>query len=164
MKAGTHTNSRPGTRGAFQFIFTPLHIYAEATHLIKGLDHIGIAVHSIGDILPIYQQLLGLKLEKLKDSTEHKIKAALLIVGETKIELIEPLDTESPIFKFLEKHGQGLHHISFKVDNIEETLDKLRAKGAILIDEKPRIGFEGGKIAFLHPKSTGNVLIELCQE
>ena len=132
--------------------------------MITRLDHIGIAVHSIEDTLPIYTQLLGLKLVKLEDAKQHGIKAALLAVGETNIELIEPLDKESPISKFLEKRGQGIHHIAFKVDNIEKSLDELKAKGVALIDKKPRIGFEGGKIAFLHPKSTGNVLIELCQK
>jgi len=132
--------------------------------MITRLDHISIAVHSIEDTLPIYTQLLGLKLEKLEDAKQHRIKAALLAVGETNIELIEPLDKESPISKFLEKRGQGIHHIAFKVDNIEKALDELKAKGVVLIDKKPRIGFEGGKIVFLHPKSTGNVLIELCQK
>jgi len=132
--------------------------------MITCLDHIGIAVHSIEDTLPIYTQLLGLKLVKLEDAKQHGIKAALLAVGETNIELIEPLDKESPISKFLEKRGQGIHHIAFKVDNIEKSLDQLKAKGVTLIDKKPRIGFEGGKIAFLHPKSTGNILIELCQK
>lgn len=132
--------------------------------MITCLDHIGIAVHSIEDTLPIYTQLLGLKLVKLEDAKQHGIKAALLAVGETNIELIEPLDKESPISKFLEKRGQGIHHIAFKVDNIEKSLDELKAKGVALIDKKPRIGFEGGKIAFLHPKSTGNILIELCQK
>lgn len=132
--------------------------------MITRLDHIGIAVHSIEDTMPIYTQLLGLKLEKLEDAKQHGIKAALLAVGEINIELIEPLDKESPISKFLEKRGQGIHHIAFKVDNIEKSLNELKAKGVALIDKKPRIGFEGGKIAFLHPKSTGNVLIELCQK
>lgn len=132
--------------------------------MITRLDHIGIAVHSIEDTLPIYVQLLGLKLEKLEDAKQHGIKAALLAVGEIKIELMEPSDKETPISKFLEKRGQGMHHISFRVDNIEKALDELKAKGVALIDEKPRVGFEGGKIAFLHPKSTGNVLIELCQK
>ena len=132
--------------------------------MITRLDHIGIAVHSIEDTLPIYTQLLGLKLEKLEDAKQHGIKAALLTVGETNIELLEPLNKESPISKFLEKRDQGIHHIAFEVDNIEKSLDELKAKGVALIDKKPRIGFEGGKIAFLHPKSTGNVLIELCQK
>lgn len=131
--------------------------------MIIGLDHVGIAVNRMDDVLPIYQQLLGLKLEKLKDAEQHKIKAAFLAVGETSIELIESLDKESPVSKFLEKQGQGIHHIAFRVNNIEKMLEQLKAKGIVLIDEKPRTGIEGGKIAFLHPKSTGNVLIELCE-
>lgn len=131
--------------------------------MIIGLDHIGIAVNKIDDALLVYEQLLGLKLENLKEAKNHKIKAAFLAVGETSIELIEPLNKESPVSKFLEKRGQGIHHVAFKVDNIEKMLKLLKNKGATLIDEKPRIGVEGGKIAFLHPKSTGNVLVELCE-
>jgi methylmalonyl-CoA/ethylmalonyl-CoA epimerase len=132
-------------------------------NVIIGLDHVGIAVNKIDDVLPVYEQLLGLKLENLKEAKHHKIKAAFLAVGETSIELIEPLNKESPVSKFLEKRGQGIHHVAFKVDNIEKMLERLKDKGMMLIDEKPRIGIEGGKIAFLHPKSTGNVLIELCE-
>jgi len=132
--------------------------------MITGLDHIGIAVKKIDDVLPIYEQFLGLKLKKMETSKQHKIKVALLAVGETNIELIEPMGKESSISKFLEKRGQGIHHIAFKVDNIEKMLEQLKDKGVVLIDEKPRRGIEGGKIAFLHPKSTGNVLIELCSE
>lgn len=131
--------------------------------MITGLDHIGIAVNKIDDTLPIYEQLLGLKLEKLKEARQHKVKAALLAVGNMNIELIEPLGKESPVAKFLEKRGQGLHHLAFKVSNIEEMLQQLKAKGVALIDEKPRTGIEGGNIAFLHPKTTGNILIELCE-
>ena len=132
--------------------------------MAKSLAHIGIAVHSIAETLPFYTQTLGLKLETLKESKQHKIKAAMLTVGQTHIELIEPLNKENPIYKFLQKRGQGIHHIALKVDNIEETLTKLKKEGIALIDSEPRIGIEGGKIAFLHPKSTGNVLMELCQE
>jgi len=132
--------------------------------MITGLNHIGIAVKKIDDVLPIYEQFLGLKLKKMETSKQHKIKVALLAVGETNIELIEPMGKESSISKFLEKRDQGIHHIAFKVDNIEKMLEQLKDKGVVLIDEKPRRGIEGGKIAFLHPKSTGNVLIELCSE
>jgi methylmalonyl-CoA/ethylmalonyl-CoA epimerase len=132
--------------------------------MTKGLAHIGIAVHSISETLPIYQQILGFKLETIKESKQHKIKAAMLSVGQTHIELIEPLDDESSISKFLQKRGQGIHHIALKVENIEDALSRLKAKDITLIDEEPRVGVEGGKIAFIHPKSTGNVLIELCQE
>jgi len=137
--------------------------FCKGEKMITGLDHIAIAVEKIDDILPTYEKLLGLKLESLKEAKQHKIKAAFLDVGETSIELIEPLNKESPVSKFLEKRGQGIHHIAFKVDNIEKTLKQLKNKGVVLIDEKPRIGIKGGEIAFLHPKSTGNVLIELCE-
>ena len=131
--------------------------------MIIGLDHVGIAVNKMDDVLPIYERLLGLKLNKLEEAKHHKIKAAFLAIGETNIELIEPLDKESPVSKFLEKRGQGIHHIALRVNDIEKMLEQLKAKGIVLIDEKPRTGIEGGKIAFLHPKSTGNVLIELCE-
>lgn len=131
--------------------------------MITGLDHIAIAVKKIDESLSTYEHVLGLKLESLKEAEQHKIKAAFLTVGETSIELIEPLNKESPVSKFLEKRGKGIHHIAFKVDNIVKALKQLKNKDVILIDEKPRIGIEGGKIAFLHPKSTGNVLIELCE-
>ena len=131
--------------------------------MITDMEHIGIAVNRIDDVLNFYKDLLGLKLEKIEESRQHKIKAALLIVDDMKIELIEPLDKESPISKFLERKGQGIHHIAFGVDNLETMIKQLKSNGVILIDEKPRIGIEGQKIAFLHPKSTGNVLIELCE-
>jgi methylmalonyl-CoA/ethylmalonyl-CoA epimerase len=131
--------------------------------LIVGLDHVGVAVSRLDTVLPVYERLFGLRLEGVRESKEQKIKAVLFAVGGTNIELLEPLDKESPIAKFLEKRGQGIHHIAFRVDNIEEMLGQLKAKGVVLIDEKPRRGIEGGKIAFLHPKSTGDVLIELCE-
>lgn len=131
--------------------------------LIVGLDHVGVAVSRLDNVLPVYERLFGLRLEGVRESKEQKIKAVLFAVGGTNIELLEPLDKESPIAKFLEKRGQGIHHIAFRVDNIEEMLEQLKAKGVVLIDEKPRRGIEGGKIAFLHPKSTGDVLIELCE-
>jgi methylmalonyl-CoA/ethylmalonyl-CoA epimerase len=117
----------------------------------------------LSDILPIYEKLLGLKLERLEESKQHGIKAAVLAAGEVHIELLAPLDEESTISRFLEKRGPGIHHVAFKVENIEEMLSQLKNKGVRLIDERPRIGIEGGKIAFVHPKSTGNVLIELCE-
>ena len=131
--------------------------------MIVGLDHIGVAVKKIDDTLTIYEKLLGLKLEKIKESEQQKIRAALFTVGETRIELIEPQSPESPVSKFLEKRGQGIHHIAFKVNDIEGMLKQLKEAGVVLIDEKPRTGIDGGKIAFLHPKSTGDVLIELCE-
>jgi methylmalonyl-CoA/ethylmalonyl-CoA epimerase len=131
--------------------------------MIIGLEHVGIATHSITALLPLYEQILGLKLETSTESKDHGIQAAVFSVGETKIELIEPLERDSAISKFIEKRGQGIHHIAFRVDNMEKMLEQLKEQGIALIDEHPRAGLEGGKMAFLHPKSTGNVLIELCE-
>ena len=133
------------------------------TNVITNLDHIGIAVYNIQQTLPFYTQTLGLRLEGTKEAKQNRVKAALLKAGDTTIELLEPLDQESPIAKHLQKRGQGIHHLAFKVDNIEKTLEQLKNKGIIAVDEKPRTGIEGGKIAFLHPKSTAGVLIELCE-
>jgi len=131
--------------------------------MLIGLDHIGVAVDSIDNMLPLYEQLLGLKLRKRRTAKAHKIKTALLAAGETTIELMEPLNKESIVSKFLENRGQGIHHVAFRVTNLETMLMRLKKKGVVLVDETPRTGVEGGKIAFLHPKSTGNVLIELCE-
>ena len=130
--------------------------------MLVGLDHIGVAVNSIEDMLPLYEQLLGLKLRECKIVKTHKIKTALLTAGEITIELMEPLNRESLVSKFIEKRGQGIHHIALRVTSLEKMLKRLKNRGVVLVDETPRIGVEGGKIAFLHPKSTGNVLIELC--
>jgi len=132
--------------------------------MITGIDHIGIAVNKLEEALEIYQKILGLEVRKIRLVKDQKVNAALLLVGENKIELTEPTDKESPVAKFLEKRGEGIHHIAFKVTNIEDFLKKIKDKGITLVDEKPRIGAEGFKIAFLHPKSTKNVLIELCEK
>jgi len=131
--------------------------------MITALDHIGIAVNKIDAALQVFEKILGLKLEKTSIVEDQKVKSALLHAGETKIELLEPTDKESTVARFLEKRGEGIHHISFKVTHIEDMLQQLKSKGITLIDEKPRKGAEDGKIAFLHPKSTRNVLIELCE-
>jgi len=131
--------------------------------MITGLEHIGIAVNRIDEALQVFESILGLKLEKTRTFGAQRVKIAFLEVGETKIELLEPTDKESTVAKFLEKRGEGIHHIAFKVTGIEDMLKELKDKGMILIDEEPRAGAEGGKVAFLHPKSTRNVLIELCE-
>lgn len=128
-----------------------------------GLDHIGIAVEDLDSALPFYQQALGLDLEKLVKSEKHGIRVALFRVGGTMIELMEPLDKQSPLSKFLEKRGQGIHHLAFQVSRIEEMLEKLQRKGIEMIDDQPREGLEAKKVAFLHPASSGKVLIELCE-
>jgi len=131
--------------------------------VITGLEHIGIAVNKIDDALQVFENVLGLKLEKTRTVEAQKVKIAFLHVDETKIELLEPTDREGTVAKFLEKKGEGIHHIAFRVTDIEEMIRQLKGKGIVLIDEEPRKGAEGGKIAFLHPKSTKNVLIELCE-
>ncbi len=131
--------------------------------MIINLDHVGVAVSKVEQALPLYTAVLGLKLEAIRESKQNRIRAATLTTGNTTIELIEPLDPESPIAKFLQKRGQGLHHLAFTVDDIEKSLEELKGQGVTLIDEKPRTGIEGGRVAFLHPKSTGDVLIELCE-
>ncbi len=131
---------------------------------ITAVDHIGVAVERIDDVLPFYEKALGLNLEEIKESKVNKVRGAILSAGRTRIELIEPLGKEGPLSNFLRKKGQGIHHIAFEVSNLEMMLKRLKKDGIALIDEKPRIGIKGAKIAFLHPKATGNVLIELCEE
>jgi methylmalonyl-CoA/ethylmalonyl-CoA epimerase len=132
--------------------------------MIVGLDHIAIAVDKLDEALRIYQDILGLKLQKTMIFENQKVKIAFFSVGETKVELLEPTAQESPVAKFIEKRGEGIHHIALKVTNIEALLKQLKEKGITLVDEKPRTGAEGGKVAFLHPKSLKNVLIELCEK
>jgi methylmalonyl-CoA/ethylmalonyl-CoA epimerase len=127
------------------------------------LDHIGIAVNSIDDKLKVWQNILGLKLEAIEEVPDQKVKVAVLPVGDVNIELLEPLGEESTVRKFIDKRGEGLHHLCFEVDDIEEVLSDMQAHGVALIDQKPRIGASGKKIAFVHPKNTGGVLIELTE-
>lgn len=135
----------------------------EEKHMIKGLDHVAIAVNKIEDALQIFEQTLGLKLEHIKTVEEQRVRIAILRVGQTKIELLEPTDTESTIAKFLTTRGEGLHHLALEVSDIEAELRTLKEKGFALIDNKPRPGAEAKKIAFIHPKSTKNVLVEFVE-
>lgn len=130
--------------------------------MIKGVDHIGIAVNNLNETLAVYEKVLGLKPEKVTVLGPNKI--AFIHVGDTKIELLEPTSKESPIAKFLEKRGEGIQHIALKVDGIDDMLKAMKNKGVNLIDETPRIGAEGGKIAFIHPQSLKGVLMELCEK
>jgi len=133
--------------------------------LFQGVHHIGIAVKNLNEALEIFQGKIGLKLKKITVVENQKVKSAILSTGgETKIELLEPTCHDSPVGRFLEKRGEGIHHIAFKVRGIEELLKKLKDEGLELVNETPRIGIEGTKIAFIHPKSVKNVLIELCEE
>lgn len=132
--------------------------------MITGLEHIGIAVSDLDEALEVYEKILGLKVKRIKVIEEQKIKAALLLAGKIKIELMEPTDDEGPVARFIKKKGEGVHHIAFTVTNLEDFLKKIKEEGIVLVDEKPKIGAEGYKMAFLHPKSTRNVLLELCEK
>ena len=132
--------------------------------MINGLAHIGIAVKDLDEALEIYERILGLEVEKIRIVEEQKVKMAFLLAGEIRIELLEPTDEEGPVARFIEKRGEGVHHIAFTVADIEASLLEMKNKGIMLVDEKPRIGAEGYKIAFLHPKSIKNVLVELCEK
>ncbi len=128
------------------------------------IEHIGIAVNSIADAIPFYERVLGLKCYNIEEVADQKVKTAFFMIGQTKIELLESTDPEGPIGKFLEKRGEGIHHIAFAVENIEDRLREAEAAGIKLIDTVPRRGAEGLSIAFLHPKSTLGVLTELCED
>jgi len=130
---------------------------------ISHIEHIGIAVRSIDDHLPYYENVLGLKCYNIEEVVDQKVKTAFFKVGQTKIELLEPTSEESTVAKFIEKKGEGVHHIAFAVSDVAQALAEAEAKNVQLIDKKPRSGAEGLQIAFLHPKSTGSVLTEFCQ-
>jgi methylmalonyl-CoA epimerase len=127
------------------------------------LDHIGIAVEKIDAALPVWEGILSLPLHGIEEVADQKVKTAFMPIGESEIELLESTDPEGPIGKFLAAKGQGVHHLAFRVANIEEALAELKAKGVRLIDETPRYGAGGARIAFIHPKATGGVLVELCE-
>lgn len=128
------------------------------------IEHIGIAVSSIAEALPFYEKVLGLKCYNIEEVADQKVKTAFFMIGQTKIELLESTDPEGPVGKFIEKRGEGIHHIAFAVDNIEERLREAEDAGIRLIDSTPRKGAEGLSIAFMHPKSTFGVLTELCED
>ena len=131
--------------------------------MVHKVDHIGVAVSNLEEALKIYTDVLGLKLHGTEVVEEQKVRVAFMPVGDTEIELLESTDAEGPIAKFIEKRGEGIQHIAFRVDDIEEALEQMRQQGVRLIDEKPRYGAGGARIAFLHPKATGGVLVELCE-
>jgi len=128
------------------------------------IEHIGIAVKNLEESIKYYEEVLGLKCYNIEEVKDQKVKTAFLKVGEVKIELLESTDPEGPIGKYIEKKGEGIHHIAFAVENIEEKLKHAEEKGVRLIDSTPRNGAEGLSIGFLHPKSTYGVLTELCED
>ena len=131
--------------------------------MLKKIDHIGIAVPDLDDIKNTLSEAFGLLPEIEEEVTDQKVKVAGYHIGDSTIEYLQPISPDSPIAKYLEKKGTGIHHIAYRVENLAETLKRLQKKGFQLIDELPRGGAEGKKIAFIHPKSTNGILIELCQ-
>jgi len=132
--------------------------------MIQKISHIGIAVKNIDEVLPYYEKSLGMKCTAREEVASQKVKVAFFPVGDTRIELLEPTSPESPIAKFLEQKGEGIHHIAFDTDNIEDQLKNAKESGVRLINETPIPGAHGMQVAFLHPKSTFGVLTELCAE
>ena len=126
------------------------------------IEHIGIAVKSIEESRKYYEEILGLECYKIEEVVDQKVKTAFFMIGQTKIELLEATDPESTIAKFIEKRGQGVHHIAYSVENVDNALEDVEAKGVQLLDKKGRKGADGMTIGFLHPKSTEGVLTEFC--
>uniref|UniRef100_A0A7C3UBG8 Methylmalonyl-CoA epimerase n=2 Tax=Geoglobus ahangari TaxID=113653 RepID=A0A7C3UBG8_9EURY len=130
--------------------------------MINKIDHIGIAVKNLDEAIDLYKKL-GFEIKEIEEVPEQKVKVAMLPVGESKIELLEATSEDSPIAKFIEKRGEGVHHIAINVSDIEKALQNAKENGLQLIDEKPRIGAGGKKVAFIHPKSTKGVLLEFVE-
>lgn len=131
---------------------------------ILRIDHLGIAVNNIENGKNFWTDVLGLPFEGSETVTEQKVTTAFFPVGESEVELLEATAPDSPIAKYLEKKGQGIHHVAFAVEDIDQALAELKEKGIRLIDEKPRKGAGGARIAFLHPKSTNGILVEICEK
>lgn len=131
---------------------------------ITHIEHIGIAVKNLEESIKYYENVLGLECYAIEEVKDQKVKTAFFMVGQTKIELLESTEADGPIGKFIEKKGEGIHHLAFASVNLEKSLGEIESKGIQLIDKQPRKGAEGLNIAFLHPKSTGGVLTELCEK
>jgi methylmalonyl-CoA/ethylmalonyl-CoA epimerase len=127
------------------------------------VDHIGIAVKDLDETLKFYTDILGLECQGTEVVEEQKVRVAFLPVGDTEVELLESTTDDGPIARFIEKNGEGMQHIAFRVDNIEEAIEYMKEKGMRMIDEAPRYGAGGAKIAFVHPKSSNRVLVELSE-
>ncbi|MDQ0156465.1 methylmalonyl-CoA epimerase [Robertmurraya andreesenii] len=132
--------------------------------MIKKVDHIGIAVRSLEESLPFYTEVLGLKLQGIEEVESEKVKVAFIQIGETKLELLEPTSADSAIAMHIDKRGEGIHHIALGVDSIEARIAEMKEKGINMINDQAKIGAGGALVAFMHPKSTGKVLMELCEK
>jgi len=131
--------------------------------MLKKINHIAIAVNNIEEAAKFYQEVMGLTLTGVEVVTAQKTRVGFFKIGESNIELVQPAEPDSPLTKFLETKGQGIHHICFEVDDVEAEVKAFLEKGATMIDQKPRPGAHGTKVAFVHPKSSNGVLIELCE-
>jgi len=133
--------------------------------MFAGVDHVGVAVKNLDEAIALYRDVLGFKLENVHVLTERKVRVAFFSTGgETHIELLEPLGSDSPVAKFLEARGEGIQHIAVRVKDIETVLEDFKRRGVVLVDEKPRLDADGALIAFVHPKSTKGVLLELVMK
>ena len=130
---------------------------------VKHIDHIGIAVNSIAQAGKFYTDIMGLKIQEIETVSDQKIKIAFIPISDSEVELLESTDPDGPVAKYISTRGEGVQHIAFRVENIAEALEELKAKGVRLIDQKPRKGAGGAKIAFIHPKETNGVLVEICE-
>lgn len=130
---------------------------------IKHIDHIGIAVRDIGQAGRFYTDILGIQIQEMEEVTDQKVRVAFLPITDSEIELLESTEPDGPIAKFIDSRGEGIQHIAFRVENLEEALEELKTKGIRLIDKVPRKGAGGAMIAFIHPKETNGVLVELCE-
>jgi methylmalonyl-CoA/ethylmalonyl-CoA epimerase len=131
--------------------------------VIKKIDHVGIAVKDLDAAIKFYEEILGLKVDMIEENADQKVKIAFIPTGDSEVELLQSTTPDGPIARFIEKNGEGIQHIAFRVDNLEKRLNELKEKGVRLIDEKPRRGGGGALIAFLHPKSTLGTLVELSE-
>lgn len=131
---------------------------------MQKIDHIGIAVYSINDALPLYTDVFGMKLEAIETVENQGVKVAFLFAGNTRLELLEALSDDSPIAGYIAKRGEGIHHIALGVEGIESRIKELKEQGITMIDDTSRIGAHEAKVAFIHPKSTARVLFELCEQ
>lgn len=131
--------------------------------MITQINHLGIAVTTLTEHIPFYRDILKLKFQGIEEIPDQKVRAAIFQIGEVKIELLEPTSAESPIAKFIEKRGEGLHHIAYQSDDIDNEINWLLAQNTQMIDLQPKKGAHGSRIAFIHPKSSGKVLTEICQ-
>lgn len=130
---------------------------------IKQIDHIGIAVKAIKDAGKFYTDVLGLEIQDIEEVADQKVNVAFIPIMESEVELLESTHPDGPVAKYIESRGEGIQHIAFRVENIEEALEELKRKGVRLIDQKPRNGAGGARIAFIHPKETNGVLVEICE-